>query len=139
MIIMRSLIKNKKGRSVLMRDGRSHFYFRYSLIRKKKGRSLFHFRRSVIRNNKGRSQFVQSSKCLVFGVKGDRSFILGDRSSKIIKGDRYLCVKGDRSPYNHRIRIVEINQIVSEKRRWVSLRQPNLQVRAILPEWDRHS
>ncbi|MEG3971548.1 hypothetical protein QUA00_28600 [Microcoleus sp. T2B6] len=34
---------------------------------------------------------VESSYCLVFGVKGDRSFILGDRSSETRKGDRYLC------------------------------------------------
>ncbi|MFM9266541.1 hypothetical protein [Tychonema sp. BBK16] len=33
-------------------------------------RSLFHFRRSVIGNNKGRSVSVESSYCLVFGVKG---------------------------------------------------------------------
>ncbi|MEG4169820.1 MULTISPECIES: hypothetical protein [unclassified Microcoleus] len=34
---------------------------------------------------------VESSQCWVFGVKGDRSFILGDRSSETRKGDRYLC------------------------------------------------
>ncbi|WP_293339433.1 hypothetical protein [Microcoleus sp. CAWBG58] len=31
---------------------------------------------------------------MVFGAKGDRSFILGDRSSE--------TTKGDRSSYNHR-------------------------------------
>ncbi|MEG3840679.1 hypothetical protein [Microcoleus sp. herbarium14] len=56
MIIRISLIRNKKGRSLLMREGRSHS--------------------------------VQSSHCLVFGAKGDRSFILGDRSSETRKGDR---------------------------------------------------
>jgi len=39
----------------------------------------------------GRSLSVQSSQCLVFGVRGDRSFILRDRSSETRKGDRYLC------------------------------------------------
>ncbi|WP_341736393.1 hypothetical protein [Microcoleus sp. CAWBG640] len=37
----------------------------------------------------GRSHSVQRSHYLVFGVKGDRSFILGDRSSETTKGDRY--------------------------------------------------
>ncbi|MEG4864582.1 MULTISPECIES: hypothetical protein [unclassified Microcoleus] len=55
-------------------------------------RSLFHFRRSVIRNKKGRSQLVQRSQCCVFGVKGDRSFILGELSSEKRKGDR-TCLK----------------------------------------------
>ncbi|MCC3406262.1 MAG: hypothetical protein JGK17_11850 [Microcoleus sp. PH2017_10_PVI_O_A] len=36
------------------------------------GRSVFYFRRSLIRNKKGRSPLVESSYCLVFGVKGDR-------------------------------------------------------------------
>jgi len=61
---------------------------------------------------------------LVFGVKrdrslcvvGDRSFILGDRSSETRKGDRSFILgdrlsekrKGDRNPCNHRIRMVEI-------------------------------
>ncbi|WP_445247875.1 hypothetical protein [Microcoleus sp. OTE_8_concoct_300] len=46
------------------------------------GRSLFFTQASIS---------VQSSQCLVFGVRGDRFFILGDRSSKTRKGDRYLC------------------------------------------------
>ncbi|MDQ2097431.1 MAG: hypothetical protein QQW96_07275 [Tychonema bourrellyi B0820] len=71
----RSVIRNKKGRSLLMREGRS-----------------------VIRNNKGRSVSVESSYSLVFGVKGDRSFILGDRNS---------C--------NHRTGMVEMDKIVSKK------------------------
>ncbi|MEG3896145.1 hypothetical protein QT989_10775 [Microcoleus sp. SVA1_B6] len=34
----------------------------------------------------GRSHSVQSSQCLVLGARGDRSFILGDRSDRIKKG-----------------------------------------------------
>ncbi|WP_293339410.1 hypothetical protein [Microcoleus sp. CAWBG58] len=45
------------------------------------GRSLFYFRRSVIRKKKGRSHSVESSYCLVLGVKGDRL-------SEERKGDR---------------------------------------------------
>ncbi len=47
-----------------------------------------------------RSQFVQSSQCLVFGVRGDRSW----------------CVKGDRSGYNYRSGRVAIDKIVMRKR-----------------------
>jgi hypothetical protein len=71
-------------------------------------------------------------------VTGDRSFILADRSSETTKGDRSFIL-GDRYQYNYRIEMMKIDKIVSGKRGWVSLRQPNLQVRAILPEWDRHS
>ncbi|WP_293339419.1 hypothetical protein [Microcoleus sp. CAWBG58] len=42
----------------------------------------------------GRSHSAQSWQCLVFGARGDRSFILGSCSSE----ER----KGDRTPYNHR-------------------------------------
>jgi len=45
------------------------------------GRSLFFTQASL---------WVQSSYCLVFGVRGDRSFILRDRSSETRKGDRHL-------------------------------------------------
>ncbi len=50
---------------------------------------------------------VESSQCLVFAVKGDR----------------YPC--------NHRTGIVEIDKSMSEKKRWVFIRQLNLQVRAL--------
>ncbi|MEG3893746.1 MULTISPECIES: hypothetical protein [unclassified Microcoleus] len=52
---------------------------------------------------------------------GDRSFILGDRSSEKTKGDRSLCVMCDRPPCNHHIVIVEMDKIVSAKGVWVSL------------------
>ncbi|MEG3928114.1 hypothetical protein [Microcoleus sp. D3_18a_C4] len=46
---------------------------------------------SIAMSFDGRSHSVQSSQCWVFGVRGDRTFILGDRSSERRKGDRYLC------------------------------------------------
>ncbi|MEG4534562.1 hypothetical protein [Microcoleus sp. D2_18a_D3] len=53
-------------------------------------RSIFHFRRSVIRNKKGRSVLmrkgrslsVESSHCLVFGIRGDRTTHLNRESAK---------------------------------------------------------
>ena len=64
MIIRRSISRNNKGRSLFVLMGRSLFYFRRSVIRNNKGRSV------LMRG--GRSQLVESSYCLVFGVKGDR-------------------------------------------------------------------
>ncbi|MFM9266533.1 hypothetical protein [Tychonema sp. BBK16] len=59
------MIRQGEMRSLLMREGRSHFHFRRSVIRNNKGRSV------LMRN--GRSHSVQSSHCLVFDAKGDRS------------------------------------------------------------------
>jgi hypothetical protein len=42
-----------------------------------------------------------------------------------------LPFRRNRYPYNHRTGMLEMDKIVSGKRSWVSLRQPNLQVRAI--------
>jgi hypothetical protein len=76
----------------------------------------------------GRSHSVESSQCLVFGVNG-RSLFHFRRS--VIRNNKGRSRLGDRTPYNHRSRMVEMDKIVSGKRGWVSLRQPNRQVRAI--------
>ncbi|WP_333155641.1 hypothetical protein [Microcoleus sp. B9-D4] len=58
----------------------------------------------------GRSPPVQSSQCLVFGVRGDRSFILGDRSSETRKGDRYEFLWGEiLPPYSGDVKIQDSN------------------------------
>ncbi|MEG4038823.1 hypothetical protein [Microcoleus sp. S11D4] len=52
---------------------------------------------------------------------GDRSFILGDRSSEKRKGDRSLCVMGrSLSVQSAHFEMVEMDKIVSKKRGWVT-------------------